>query len=367
MKKRFVLLFILQLLCAPAARGINDGIDFLALKNTPASSAVVDEPGGTVNLGWFTEPFHIVNPEAAFPGICKRLRRKEWQFFLLASQRYMIGFAAIDAGYLSSLFAFAFEMQTKQYWEYETAAPGGRAASISKNSVSGTTIFSSRNCALTIENNLAQKVHRIEFDCTDGKGNRVTAHGQVHEDGPPLVNVREAAENRIVYTHQNSMYRPDMAVSWNGRLIEFNPDTDFAIMDYTVGFHKRYTAWNWAAAGGAATDGTPVAINFAMDIGTGSNTVPVYWIGRELYRIARVQFVYDRADPMKQWKIFSSDKCVDLTFQPLGMREGKMGIGVLWYDLKQPFGLYSGTLKAGGTTYTIENMVGIAEEHFAGW
>jgi hypothetical protein len=86
MKKHFVVWLVFGLLCAPAAHGINDGVDFLALKPAPASSAVVDAPDGTLNLGWFAEPFQIVNPEAAFPGILKKLRRKQWQFFLFASQ-----------------------------------------------------------------------------------------------------------------------------------------------------------------------------------------------------------------------------------------------------------------------------------------
>jgi hypothetical protein len=111
-----------------------------------------------------------------------------------------------------------------------------------------------------------------------------------------------------------------------------------------------------------------VAINFAMDIAEGTNTVPVYWIGGDIYRIQQVIYDYDRADPMKPWRIYSPDTSVDVTFQPLGMRQGKMGIGILMYDLKQPFGFYSGTIKAGdGKTYTIENMVGIAERHVALW
>ena len=164
------------------------------------------------------------------------------------------------------------------------------------------------------------------------------------------------------------MYRPDISVSWNDRLIHFDPGRDFAVMDYTVGFHARRTGWNWSAAGGHATDGTPVAINFAMDIDQGTNTVPVYWIGGDIYRIQQVTFDYDIADPMKPWRIYSPDTSVDLTFQPLGMREGKMGIGILMYDLKQPFGFYNGTIKAeDGKTYTIVNMVGIAEKHVALW
>jgi hypothetical protein len=86
-----------------------------------------------------------------------------------------------------------------------------------------------------------------------------------------------------------------------------------------------------------------------------------------MYRIEGVQFDYDRADPMKQWRIYSPDTSIDLTFRPLGMHQSARGIGPLWYALKQPFGIYSGTIRAGDTACTIENMVGIAEEHLAKW
>jgi hypothetical protein len=368
MKKIYFFSFIAGLFFTHAAFAVNDGVDFLELKQTPGLSAIVDISNGSLNLGWFAEPFQIVNPEAAFPGIFKALRKKEWQFFSFVSQQYVICFAVIDTGYLSNFFAFAFDMQTKDYWEYGKAVPCSKASSISKNSLSGSTIFKADNCNLKIENNPDQKAHSIDLDCADANGKRLTAYGTVHEEGSPLVNSREAAPNRIVYTHQNSMCRPAMSVYWNDKLIYFDPGKDFSTMDYTVGFHERYTTWNWSAAGGYATDGTPVAINFAMDIGKGSNTVPVYWIGKNIYRIEQVTFDYDMADPMKEWKIYSPDKSVDLTFQPLGMRENRIGIGILMSDLKQPFGVFCGTIRAkDGKIYTIENMHGIAEQHYAKW
>ena len=162
--------FLAALFFAHAAYAINDGVDFLELKTTPAPSAIVDEATGALNLGWFSEPFQIVNPDAAFRGLFKGLRKKEWQFFSFASPQYVIGFAAVDAGYLSTLFAYAFEIQTKNYWNYEKTVPGGKAASIAKNSLNGETIFKSADCSLKIENNLAQKVHTIDFDCADRSG-----------------------------------------------------------------------------------------------------------------------------------------------------------------------------------------------------
>lgn len=256
--------------------------------------------------------------------------------------------------------------KTGELVECEDNAVFNKSVKISPNSKTGVSTYTSKKITVRIENYLAIGKHRILFDCFDDKGNKLSGNIIVYEDGAPLVNSREVLPKTIVYTHQNSMYRPEGSVVLNDKKIYFNARTDFSTMDFTIGLHTYKTNWNWAAAGGYATDGTKVAINLAKDIGSGTNTVPVYWIDGVIYRASNIIFYYQDID--KKWIIKSPDGAIDLIFEPIGKRAADLNLLVLRTKYTQPIGYFSGTLRdVHGKLYHIEKMIGVAEEHFAKW
>jgi len=359
---RKILFFLLLTSSLNNASQLNEGIDFTQKKETPSSGNIYDQKHKRYHLGWFDKPFTTIDLGNCF----QELREKKWHYFSCASQDYVIGMAVVEAQYFSNFFLYVFDVHTKQLVEFDdTDLLIQTDAHINDNSVIGKTTYSSKGFNVEIKNELAEHKHTIFLECSD-KNNKLTGYVEVFEEGQPLVNSRQVGSDRIVYTHQNSMYRPKGLVVLNNKQILFDPQTDFATMDFTRGMHDYKTAWNWAAAGGFATDGAPIAINIAKDIGKGSNTVPVYWIDGNIYRTSNVFFSYTNIN--KVWFITSPDGKINLKFKPISKREKDINALLLQTTYIQPIGYFSGSVAdAQGKKYYITDMIGIAEEHVAKW
>jgi hypothetical protein len=341
---------------------LNQGVDFMVMQKTPASSAVAEGRGlsAEMNLGWFDEPF--LNPNVVdavwFPPTTPggdHIRQKKWHFFSFASDRYIIGLAAVDATYIANGFVYVYDFDSGAFKEFSNVG-GSSTVTISENSVSGESTYDAPGFWIHIVNNGVQ--HTVDFLCDDGTD---TLSGTLHatEVGDPFVQAKEVFWRHIVYTHQNSMGRASGTATWNGQAISFDSATDFAGMDYTAGIQKYETFWNWASGTGTATDGTPLAVNLGGDA--------LFWIDTSIHRVEGVTFTYDNL--LSDWTIRSEDGVIDLTFQPVFMREGLINIfNIIVSEFYQPFGSFTGTLTgADETVYEIDTMLGVTEEHFAKW
>jgi hypothetical protein len=331
-------------------------VDFLVRQPTPKSSRIIDND--TVHLGWFDKPF--VYPDVRFPGSRWSWRQKQWQYISATSERYVVGMSCVDVGYLSNFFLFVFDFQTKKYVEFESKGLFGKGVKIAQNSLTGISSYTSKNCKLTVNNNYAQGFYNVVFDCSD-KLNRAKGDLIINVHGDPLVNIREAAPKRIVYTHQSATYRPEGTVVLNDDTIRFDPEKDFSSFDYTQGRHLHKTNWNWASAGGFTDAGIPVAITFS------SATGYFYWINGSLNRVADLSFKY--TDINSHWQLKSGDSAIQLNFVPVGKRVGKTNVlGLLVSVFQQPFGTFSGTIRLpDGSIITPKTLRGVTEDHIAKW
>lgn len=70
---------------------------------------------------------------------------------------------------------------------------------------------------------------------------------------------------------------------------------------------------------------------------------------------------------MKDWKIESKDKKIDLSFHPLLDRFADSNVLFIRSLQHQVFGIFNGTIKVKGRTIKIENLLGFAEKVFNKW
>ena len=341
---------------------LNQGVDFLTMKETPASSSVV-ECGGflpPMNLGWFDRPFEHPNvvDAMAFESMNpdgESIRQKRWHYFSFANDRYIIGMAAVDVTYIANGFAYVYDFDADVFKEFSHVGLS-KVVTVSENSVSGESTYETDGFRIHIVNDGA--THTVDFSFDDGV-DTLTGTLSVIETGDPFVNATEVSRRHIVYTHQNSMATAAGTALWNGREITFDPLTDFGGTDFTVGLQNYETSWNWASGTGYATDGTPLAINVGGEA--------LFWIGDTIHRTEGATFTYE--DLLSDWTIRSYDGVIDLTFHPVNMREGYINIfDVIVSEFYQPFGRFTGTITGDdGVVYEIDTMLGVTEEHYAKW
>lgn len=361
--KRFVPVVLGIALCSCELWVINAGVDFLTRAETPKASCIVEQVSpcaAKIHLGWFTRPFQHPNVMQAKPAV---FREKRWHFVSLAGERFLMGMAVVNVGYMANSFLYVYDIQQDEFIDF-THSGLACLGHVTENSLSGSSFYTHAGYTLRIKNVGGR--HTAEFDCLDGQGNHVFGSFTVREDGEPLVNSREVLPKQVVYTHQNSQCSASGQVSVNGVVETFDWPDATATMDFTVGHHDYETRWNWASAGGTSTVGARLGVNFAANF-EGGEAVVVYWVDGAIHRIPAIDFQY--ADVMQPWRITSPDGGVDLTFTPWGCAEQDISVGdVLQAAFQQPFGRFTGTITdAQGTVHTIDDMVGVTERHLAKW
>ena len=71
---------------------------------------------------------------------------------------------------------------------------------------------------------------------------------------------------------------------------------------------------------------------------------------------------------MQPWCFTDSQGRLDLTFTPFKERVAQTNLGVIFSEVHQVFGRYSGwAMDDGGQRIQIRDLIGFAEEHHARW
>ena len=365
--------------------------------STPAR---IVESDGRVHTGWFDRPFvdasldaaPVVHPLSRLRGTpfapieraFSALRLKQWHYTSVVTDKLLFACAVVDAGYLGNAFAYVVCRQTGETYEYSTLTPGAAGITIAANSIDGTTSIRWPGFGtLALHNDSARGERRIVANLVGRKhfGARppLVADILIRDNGrkpEPIIVVEESAPGRWIYTHKC------YALEASGTLRAGTLGDAFAVgeglagIDYNRGHRMRETYWNWAAASGHATEGTRIGWN--LTTGRRPDEPPsssgdeagesALWLGDACVKLGSVHFEYDNRELMKPWRIRDLEGLVDLTFAPVGERAEDINAGILVSRFHQPYGRFSGTLRRrDGATFTLDNVYGVVEQHFAKW
>jgi hypothetical protein len=91
------------------------------------------------------------------------------------------------------------------------------------------------------------------------------------------------------------------------------------------------------------------------------------WLGDRLYPLARAHFEYERHDLMIPWHVRTADGAVDLLFRPLYVHREDHDFKVVVSHFAQPLGLFEGTVRVDGHTYSLSGVPGVTEDQDMLW
>jgi hypothetical protein len=87
-----------------------------------------------------------------------------------------------------------------------------------------------------------------------------------------------------------------------------------------------------------------------------------------VHKLDQVKFAFDSGDFMRPWKFTDSEDRLNLDFVPFKERVAKTNLGIIFSEVHQMFGKYSGIVRTDeGEIININNLIGFAEEHQARW
>ncbi len=137
--------------------------------------------------------------------------------------------------------------------------------------------------------------------------------------------------------------------------------------DWSMGFMRRETFWNWACLNGRLPGGRTLGLNISCGVNETSFTENCLWLGGKQHRLGLASFEYDLEQPDRPWRIRTGDGNADLEFQMLNVHEEHTDALVVASHFHQFVGRFYGTIRVGREKLKVDGMYGFAEDHYAKW
>ena len=295
-----------------------------------------------------------------------KFRIKEWDYYLVTSNRFAAAFTISDDGYIGlqsvSLLVFG-----EKPWEHtETvlnAFPMGKLK-LPEDSSTGETKY-------------ADKRLQMSFVPKDG-ARHITCHFENFMDGKPLdadivleqppmdtmvIATPWPKKHAFYYNQKINCMRASGAVSFDGETYQFDPATDFGTLDWGRGVWTYDNTWFWGS-GNADVDGNAFGWNIGYGFGDTSAASEniLFWNGTA-HKLDDVTFNIPESGYMDTWTFTSSDGRFEMTFEPVLDRAACLDYKVIVSDQHQVFGRMSGkAVLDDGTEVNIKDVMCFAEK-----
>ncbi len=358
------------------------------------------EADGTVHCGWFKEPFALANLDEApashpLAGLrggalgaverrARRLRLKHWEYISVALPEVFVGAAVVNTGYLGTSFVYLVDRRTGTLREWSTLTPLGRGAEVARSSVGGTSRFErGRFGRVCIRHDPTTSVRSLEVSLPKRKSKPgLELCAALREAGTqPLVAVQPYGPGRWGTTHKAAGL-PGEATVRSGEIAA--EGLALGSVDWSLGYRRTRTWWNWAAGCGRLADGRVLGFQVTSHDaptrpgGARADGLAVagahpaeecaLWIDGALTDLGAARFTYDPEAILEPWHIEDPAGRLRLDFTPQGERSEDIRVGPIESCFHQPFGAFTGTVRpGGGPPLEIATAYGVTEQHLARW
>ncbi len=300
--------------------------------------------------------------------LARSLGYKQFQYFGGMSSRFIFGCALVDLGYLNSAFVYIVDTTTGETFKRSLRRPGHWGMTLADNPVEGVSLFE----AGRVEVSQIYREDPREKSLFVRVGNELNIEATMPEAGfEPMSLCTRAGYQGWVYANKTAGLPLKGKLVWRGEVHDLEALGAMGHHDYSCGYMRRETFWNWACLSGIgqAADGRAVALGLNLSCGVNetSHSENCLWLDGRLVEVGGTCFEFDRQDVLKPWRVTTRDGQVDLLFTPLGLHQEKMNIGLLASNFRQVFGRFDGHFRVNGTTYSVTSLSGFVEDQFVRW
>jgi len=323
---------------------------------------VIDQPVGRVNYLDFDLRNAMDKPRNQ---LSKHLGFNQFQFVGLTGPDFIGGVAIVNLKLVGNAFAYVYDFNTKRLEEFSYLVPGALGVNIPTTPDEGDSHLRRGRTRFSIDAHAAVRSRDVRVQVPG----RLEVLSQMRESPgfKPLRVCARAGYNGWVYTQKAAGLAVSGHISSPRRRFELDARCR-ASYDWSCGFMRRETAWNWSSLSLCLPDGRSLGLNLAAGVNETGVTENALWLDSRLSRLDLAQFEFNRYQPDMPWRIRTADQRVDLEFQPLGARSEKMNVLLLATNFRQFFGYYRGVIIGpDGERIELEQAPGVAEDHYAKW
>lgn len=324
---------------------------------------LLDHDGSLREPGWSKDLLQIYDRKDIK---APKFRIKEWDYYLVLSDKFACAFTLSDDGYIGLQSATLLDFSKP--WEHtETILnpfPMGKFK-LPTTSKSGNIEYKDKRLDMKfiVAENQRQIVCDFKIFC-DGKPFKcdITLQ-QPPMDTMVIATPWKEKKNAFYYNQKINCMRASGSAFYDGVEYKFNPETDFGTLDWGRGVWTYDNTWYWGSGNGVV-NGKPFGFNIGYGFGdTTSATENMIFYDGKCHKLDDVTFHIPKASYTNNWRFSSSDGRFEMTFKPIIDRAAKIDVGIIVTDQHQVFGKMNGTATLDdGTILEIKDLTCFAED-----
>ncbi|MFB4273958.1 DUF2804 domain-containing protein [Nonomuraea sp. MTCD27] len=301
-------------------------------------------------VGWTRRPLHRANLRGWG-------RAKRWEYWGIVTPSHVIGLVASSLDYAGVHGLYVLDRASRAEVSHDAVVPLARGAAFPPRSGEGTARVAGGGVRIAIDQH------------PGGTSIAARAPGVVVELEVPLPDGHESLGVVIPWGPRRFQYTvKDVGRPVHGRLVlgaaeHQVGDGAFAVLDHGRGKWPYSVVWNWAAG---SAPGLAVQLGGKWTDGTGLTENALFLDGR-LHKIgASLEWVYDRSDWLRPWRIQGDG--VEVEFTPFHEKVSRTELGLVGSETHQCFGHFTGRIRADdGQWADLDGLTGWAEEARNRW
>lgn len=298
--------------------------------------------------------------------LAKWRRFHQFQYFGVISEQLIGGCALANLSLAGIGFVYLFHPPSGRMIERQFKLPLSMGTRFSQQPDDGICELRSGGNLLRLENRANSREKRLLVELDDGT--RIDAcFSETEPAFQPMCINTPTAVNGWVYAQKVAGVRCSGQVTSSLGDFDLTAIEAFAHHDWSAGYMRAETHWNWACLSGQVAD-QRVGLNLSCGVNETSFTENCYWLDGELIKVDTVRFAYDCQQPLQPWHINSHDGQVALRFEARGLHQERTNLGLLASNFKQIFGQFSGVLRPPGRAEVrIDGQWGFVEDQYVKW
>jgi hypothetical protein len=329
--------------------------------------------GKLAQIGWARHPLLECNLSDAnfYPGrFMQSYRLKRWDYYGIFTPQHFFSATIADLGYAGNIFVYILNFSTGELHEEGLVIPLSRGIHLPRSSSAGDATFKDRRAVLSFRRSPDHRVISVSWpEFNQGRGINAEITLNSLPDHESMNIVIPIGKRRFYYNHKVNCLPAEGFLQYGDFLEDIDPDESLGSLDWGRGVWQYSSFWNWASASGYLPDGRTIGLNLGTGFGdTSQATENCLVLDGKIHKLDTVTFEYDVQDYSSPWKFSDSEGRLQLDFIPFKERLARTNLVLIYSEVHQMFGRYSGWVQTDdGEKLLVNDLIGFAEEHYARW
>ena len=297
--------------------------------------------------------------------LAKRFAFNQFHFISFSSNQLLVGLAIVDLKLVSQAFLYLYEPTTGRFEEFSFLQPLANKTLIEPRPNDGESYFRKGTAEFSIKASRLPGVRQVNVSI----GKKVSINATLDETTlyAPLSLCSRSGYSGWTFTQKSTARTCNGTVQWHDQTYDLKAINALAGVDWTGGYMRKETAWNWGSLSHQLDDGRLLGFNFAAGVNETGHTENALWLDGRLIKINMIEFLFDRTQPKSSWALRSNDGMIDLHFTPVGARSDKTNALLIQSNFRQFYGRYHGEIHLPQETIVLQGALGLTEDHYAKW